>query len=574
MSATPSATHLRLDGVSFSYPGRRVLTDVSFTLAGGERLGVIGENGVGKSTLLQLIGGALAPDGGSIEATAPGGVTPRIGLLHQEPPFTPETSLGQALEQAVAPLRAVAAAVDTHAQAMAVSSEAMLGAAASAYAAALGAAEHHQVWSLDARMAAMLDGLGLSDIPPDRPTGALSGGQCARLSLAWLLLSAPDVLLLDEPTNHLDDDATAHLRAVLTGWRGPVLIASHDRAFLDEAVTSLIDLDPAPAAHRHTAPLVGDGPGSGIGLTRFTGNYTDYLGRRRTVRARWQRQYEQEQANLRRLDASIREAREVGHPGTAPRTEARASKKFYADRNATVVARRVNDARSRRDDLAERQIRRPPAELSFSMLASGRPPGRLHGPVITASGVAVQHRLLPVDLAVSAGEQWLITGANGSGKSTLLHLLAGRVQPCRGTLATAPQARIGLLPQEVDLPDPAGRGPERSAAQAYRDILGERMAEATDLAEFGLLGGRDINRPVAALSVGQRRRLALATLLARPPQILLLDEPTNHLSLLLASELEAALLAYPGTVVLASHDRWLRARWTGRTLHLASPHPQ
>ncbi|MCD1115243.1 ATP-binding cassette domain-containing protein, partial [Cutibacterium acnes] len=157
----------------------------------------------------------------------------------------------------------------------------------------------------------------------DRSIGTLSGGQRARLALAWLLLSAPDVLLLDEPTNHLDDAATAYLVSVLTTWRGPILIASHDRAFLDDTVTSLLDLDPSPLPHAVAGPLVEDGTGTGIGLTRFTGSYSDYLTARAQARQRWERQYRDEQAELSRLRTAVKDQQTAGHSDWRPRTEVR-----------------------------------------------------------------------------------------------------------------------------------------------------------------------------------------------------------------------------------------------------------
>ena len=568
-ASASSAAHVRVEGVSKSFGDRRVLTDISFTAPAGTRLGLIGENGSGKSTLLRIIAGLTEPDAGAVQATAPGQARASIGLLRQTPPFSPATTVAEALEAAVADIREAAAAVE------AVSAE--LAAhpddpdATERLSAALATAERLDAWEVDPRISSTLAGLGLAELDRDRPTGELSGGQQARLSLAWLLLSRPDVLLLDEPTNHLDDAATEHLRQRLAEWTGPVLIASHDRAFLDEAVTSLIDLDPHPAPHWTHRAEGSDSPSSGMGITRYSGTYSDYLERRHAVRDRWERQYEEEQSELKRLAASVGSSREVGHPGRAPRTEGRAAKRFYADRNAKVVARRVNDARSRFEDLQGRQIRRPPQELAFrGLTATGRFQAHPTGtaPVISAVQVGVAGRLAPVSLTVGGSAKWLITGPNGTGKSTLLHMLAGQLTPTTGTITAQAGLRIGLLAQDTELAGTRDRGPERSVAQAYADIVGPDRAEQVPLSTFGLIAPRDENRPVGVLSVGQRRRLALATILADPPEVLLLDEPTNHLSLSLATDLEAAIPDYPGAVVVASHDRWLRRRWGGQTLEL------
>uniref|UniRef100_UPI0028AD6021 ATP-binding cassette domain-containing protein n=1 Tax=Miniimonas arenae TaxID=676201 RepID=UPI0028AD6021 len=190
------------------------------------------------------------------------------------------------------------------------------------------------------------------------------------------------------------------------------------------------------------------------------------------------------------------------------------------------------------------------------------------GPVLSATGVGVDGRLPPVSLTVSAGERWLITGPSGSGKSTLLAVLAGDHTPSSGSVQVPGALRVGLLAQETVLPDPRGRGSGRTAREAYVDLVGEARAEQVPLATFGLVAGRDENRPVTTMSVGQQRRLALAVVLADPPDVLLLDEPTNHLSLVLVTQLEDALGRYPGAVVVASHDRWLRRAWTGLTLDL------
>ena len=420
-------------------------------------------------------------------------------------------------------------------------------------------AERLDIWETDARISATLAGLGLSHIPTDRPTGELSGGQQARLSLAWLLLNRPDILLLDEPTNHLDDAATTYLVSVLSAWKGPVLFASHDRAFLDIAASGIVDLDPAPS-------MVGQEGG----VTRYTGNYSDYLAAREDVRVRWERRYRDEQAELKRLRAGVRDNHTVGHVGAPPRTEGKLAKKFYADRNAKVVSRRVNDSRSRLEKLEEEQVRKPPKELAFAGLtaaSAGTTREPAEGPVVVASCISVEGRLPGTSLTLNGTEKLLVTGPNGSGKSTLLSVLAGQLTPDDGSL-TVTGVRTGYLTQDVDLPDPHDRGDDRTVERAYRDLVGEELAEEVPLSTFGLIHPRDENRPLVELSLGQQRRVALAVLLADPPEVLLLDEPDNHLSLSLVTALEEAIPEYPGAVVVASHDRWLRERWSGARLEL------
>ena len=195
--------------------------------------------------------------------------------------------------------------------------------------------------------------------------------------------------------------------------------------------------------------------------------------------------------------------------------------------------------------------------------------------------MSVSQRLSPVSLAIEAGDRWLITGANGVGKSTLLQVLAGELLPTSGRVTRLDGVRVGLLTQETRLPSPPAvqRWERPSASQknlvqwtarrAYEQAVGIDRAAEVPLSTFGLLAARDENRVVTELSVGQQRRLALAILLANPPEVLLLDEPTNHLSLRLVTELEQAIPDYPGAIVVASHDRWLRNTWQGKRLHLA-----
>ncbi len=600
MSATSASTsmttrpvaHLRCEAVSKSFGDRRVLTDVSFTVAAGEPAGLIGENGSGKSTLLRIAAGLTRPDAGTVTAKAPALEAPRIGILHQVPPFSEQMTVAEALEAAVAPAHRAAAAVADTATALAVNPEEP--AVVAAYQDALAEAERCEAWATDARIDTMLAGLGIADLPRHRLVTEMSGGQRARLSLAWLLLNTPDVLLLDEPTNHLDEAAVDHLCRVITRWRGPVLTASHDRAFLNDVVRSLIDLDPSVTPRAVTTSHSLDDPGSGVGVTRFRGTYRDYVAYRRRARDRWEQQYHDEQAELSRLQAAVVANHGIGDSSRAPRTEARSALKFYSDRNAKVVSHRVRSSRAQLEKLQKHQIRKPPRHLSFrgwavadehagahhrspaaggtvpTSAGAGARPTSLHEVLLSATEVAVQGRLGPVSLTVRSGERWLVTGPNGAGKTTLLAVLDQRVPPTSGSITRAPAVRTGLLAQDDDLAGLGGRGPGLTVFGSYVDRVGRERAELVPLSTFGLFHGRDEGRPVATLSVGQQRRLALAVLLADPPEVLLLDEPTNHLSLALVTELEGGINAYPGAVVIASHDRWLRDSWEGNRLPLGA----
>ena len=209
----------------------------------------------------------------------------------------------------------------------------------------------------------------------------------------------------------------------------------------------------------------------------------------------------------------------------------------------SVVSRRVNDARARLALLEEQQVRKPPRELQFQGLTTAGDPQVVGAPepVLTAVNATVQGRLRATSVSISRGEKWLITGPNGSGKSTLLGLLAGELDPSTGRVTRSPSDRVRLFAQKTTLPDPQHRGASRTAIEAYTDLVGIDRASRVPLDSFGLIGDRDRHRPVNQLSVGQRRRLALAVILADPPELLLLDEPTNHFSLSLVTAVEEAL---------------------------------
>ena len=519
-----------------SYGDRVVLDGIDLVANPAQPLGLVGENGVGKSTLLRLLAGLEAVDAGTI--AKPGD----LAFLGQEAVFADGATIADVLAAALAPLHDAVARLELLAQRMA---EQMAQThAAEEYADLLAWAELHGAWDADRRAAHAAARLGLGDLDVRRPVAALSGGQRSRLALAALVTRRPECVLLDEPTNHLDDGAVAFLEEFLVDLPGVVVVASHDRAFLDAVCAAVVDLDPA-----HFGV-------DGEGGNRFTGGYTAYLAAKRDSRRRWEQAFldQQDELNGLRLRASTT-ARQVAH-NRVPRDNDKYIYSFKGANVARTVSRRVRDAERRIEALERDRIPKPPRPLSFRGALTGRR---------AAAGLAVFVRDLEVPgrarvprLDVPAGERVLVTGANGSGKSTLLKVLAGELSATSGT-ATVTARRVGHLPQDVTF-----ARPDRTPHQVYDAASGSPVP----LGDLGLLHPRELGRPVGVLSVGQQRRLALALLVARQPDLLLLDEPTNHISLTLAEELEEALQRSPGTVVVASHDRWLRGRWDGQTLAL------
>lgn len=521
--------------LSVSFGARPVLTGIDLVAQPGRRVGLVGENGVGKTTLLRAVAGRLpagAVVGGTVERPAD------LVVLGQEPPFPDEATLAEVLARTLAPLRRAVEDVERLAATLDDPGS------AAAYDRSLEWALAHDAWDADRRAGLAAARLGLDSLEPGRRIGTLSGGQRTRLALATAMTTRPTCLLLDEPTNHLDDAAIEVLGGFLVDLPGVVLFTSHDRVFLDDVATDLVDLDPSAFGT------------DGGGGRRFGGGWTAYEEHRRAARRRWEEAYAVQQEEIGALRAATRIGTGAIAHDRGPTDNDRYIHAFKGSRVDRTLARRKKDA-GRRLEVAERdQVRKPPAPLRFGgRLADGGTAGR----VAVVRDLAVDGRLRLDRLDVHAGEHLLVRGGNGTGKSTLLGVLAGRVAPDRGTVQVGAK-RVAELAQDVVF---AERG--RSARATYDALAGQ---DAPPLRELGLLHPRDHARPVGALSVGQRRRLGLAVAVASAPDLLLLDEPTNHVSLALAGELEEAIGVSAGTVVVASHDRWLRRRWQGSEVSL------
>ncbi|MEU8958036.1 ABC-F family ATP-binding cassette domain-containing protein [Streptomyces sp. NPDC048518] len=534
--------------------GRRVLDGVSLTASPGHRIGLIGENGVGKSTLLRVLAGADEPDAGSVSRPAD------LGFLRQEMPFDAGSTVAAVLDDALREAREDLAELQRLSEELARTAVDSPGHQdlLDAYGRRLEQAQDRESWDADRRAGLVLDGLGLGAVAHHRTLGTLSGGERGRLALAALLVRRPSALLLDEPTNHLDDGAATFLEEQLRALPGTVVAASHDRAFLDAVCTDLIDLDPAV-----------DGP------VRYGGNYTAYVGAKRAERARWEQRHAEEQEELRELRHTVGVTARRVAPDRGPRDNEKMGYGHRAGRVQSQISRRVRNATRRLEELERVQVAAPPRPLRFAAetLAAEEPvrgapspeepvADPVAEPLVSLREVRVPGRLALDALDVSVTDRLLVTGANGAGKSTLLDVLAGHLA-AEGEVRRRPHLTVGLLTQ-----DTVFDRPDRTVRDTYELALGPQRAEVTPLASLGLMHAADLGKPVGLLSVGQRRRLALALLVARPPQLLLLDEPTNHLSPRLCDELEEALGSGPGAIVLASHDRWLRRRWRGRELRL------
>jgi ATPase subunit of ABC transporter with duplicated ATPase domains len=513
------------------YGDNTIFEGLSLTLSGTRRIGLVGPNGAGKTTLLRLLAGVDAPVRGHVML----GPEDRVGYLPQEPPgpdLTIDRLLGAALGE-VWRLRAELERLEPRLHepdALAAYGEAQerFG--------ALGG------WALQAQLDGARRALGIAHVPLDAPLGGLSGGEAARALLAGVLLARPTILLLDEPTNHLDLEGLAWLEAFLGGFGGTVLVVSHDRRFLDETVSQILEL------------AAGE-------LTAYEGGYTAYRAEKARRRERLALDYEAQQKRRRRLEADIAATR-----GYAMRTEGSASG-MGADqlrRYAKKVARKAQarERRLQRELQSESYISKPRRVAPLKVALEGDGSGRL---VAALRGVTAgwgDPLLRDVDLTVHGRDRIAVTGPNGAGKTTLLALLLGELAPMAGTVERP--VRAAVLPQGAGAlpPDVPAVAFVRSHAQAAegeaRRLLGH----------FGLEGETAL-RPLGSLSPGERARTAIAAVAAARAELLLLDEPTNHLDFASLEVLEAALRDYPGAIVAVSHDRaFLEAIGTGRRLRV------
>jgi ATPase subunit of ABC transporter with duplicated ATPase domains len=525
MSAT-----LVAKGLSGGHAHRTLFDGLDLTVAPGDVVGVVGANGAGKSTLLQMLAGRAAPLAGTV-ATAPADAF--VGWLPQEH----ERWAGETIAAHIARRTGATAT----AQAMQATAEA-LGSGApgtdDAYAVALDQWLASGAPDLEDRIPSVLGELRLG-LGGDALMTSLSGGQAARVGLAALLLSRFDIVLLDEPTNDLDLDGLARLEGMVTGMRAGIVLVSHDREFLARTVTRVVELDLAQQD-----------------VNVYDGGYDAFLEERATARRHAREAYEQFADTKADLVSRARTQREWSSQGVrnamkkSPDND-KIRRKAQTE-SSEKQGQKVRQMESRIARLDEVEEPRKEWELRFGIAAAPRS----SAVVATLDGATVRHGdfvLGPVSVQVSAGDRIGITGPNGAGKTTLLRLLLGHALPDDGRASQGASLAVGEIDQAR-----AVLAEEATLAEAFEAAVPDLSpAESrTLLAKFGLKADQ-VGSLVGRLSPGERTRAAMALLQARAVNVLVLDEPTNHLDLPAIEQLEQALGAYEGALLLVSHDRRL-----------------
>ncbi len=527
-------TVLSIADLSLSFGTRKILDRISFALNENDKLGVIGVNGCGKSTLFKLITGELSPDEGQVFLAG----NKSVGILRQDGAFTVNDAQGDTpLAQMIAAFPELLAAEERLAsmeRALAEHSDTSDGRALDILTAAYTEANAKFIadggLEFRARCASTLLRFGFDEQTQRQPLSTLSGGQRTRLALARELCREPDILLLDEPTNHLDIETLLFLEEFLIQYRKCVLIISHDRYFLDRVTNKTLALEYAKAK-------------------LYNGGYTASMEQRRVDREIAEKHYRNQQKEIARQEAYIAQQRA-----------------WNRERNIIAAESRLKQLakieRLERPREAPRAIR-----LSFTQsFSSGNEV--LH---VKKLGMAFGEKLLFQDLSflLQKKERLFVVGPNGCGKSTLIKLILGRLKPTAGRIEAGYNVEIGYYDQENQ-----NLTPENTVLEELHNAYPEKtdLEIRNTLAAFRFVG-EDVFRTVSVLSGGERARLTLAKLILSEMNLLVLDEPTNHLDIDSREALESALADFEGTVLTVSHDRYFMDKLATRFLELGGSEP-
>ncbi len=500
---------LRLEHISKIYSTGEVLKDVNWEVKPGERVGLVGVNGAGKSTQLQIIAGEIEPSAGEIIRPA----SLRIAYLTQEFDVEPTRTVREEFWTVFAEANQVQEAMASLQLAMEAASPEQLDKLINKLDRLQRQFEALDGYGLEARIEKILPEMGFSTDDGDRLVSAFSGGWQMRMSLGKILLQHPDILLLDEPTNHLDLETIEWLEKYLKSLSTPMVIVSHDREFLDRLCTKIVETE------------------RGISTT-YPGNYTAYLQQKAEAQTAQLATYERQQKEIGKQQAFI--------------------ERFRAS------ATRSTQAKSREKQLDKMELVQAPT-ASLKTLQFRFPPGSRSGrEVVIVQDLSHTYNnnilFLGAELLLERGDRVAILGPNGSGKSTLLRMIVGLEQPEEGQVALG---KHNIIPSYFEQNQAEALQLDKTVMDTIHDEVPEwKNEEVRTLLGRFLFSGDTVKKQVAALSGGEKARLALAKMLLSPANLLILDEPTNHLDIPAKEMVETALQHYEGTLIVVSHDRY------------------
>ncbi|MBC1920400.1 ABC-F type ribosomal protection protein [Listeria booriae] len=515
-------TIVALNNVTKRFTGDLILEKISLQVEEGERIGLIGRNGEGKSTILKIIARLETVDDGIVSVKR----SATVGLLNQMPNVSGNAIVRDYLRTAFADVLALQAELTELEQRMTTDmSERLL--------AQYGEKQARFIdlggYNLDTNMDKILHGLGISHLA-EKFWEQLSGGERTKVSLAKMLLEEPDLLLLDEPTNHLDLQAVDWLTQFLRAYKGTVLVVSHDRYFLDEVVQKIVELENKELITYHT-------------------NFSGYLVEREERLLKEFRDYKDQQKKIKKMQQAIKRLRQWAMEANPP--------------NDALFRRAKNMEKA----LARIDVLKKPALEQKNMRLEFEESKRSGEDVVIFDAVWKQFgdRVLfdGIDCHIRQKERVAIVGNNGAGKSTFLKMVMGEVAPDIGTVHVGPSVDIAYLSQHMDVGDE-----NQTVLEAFRDKVAVVEGDARHMLATFLFYGEMVFRKVANLSGGERMRLSLAQFMNQPVNTLLLDEPTNHLDIASREVLEEALRNFEGTIITISHDRFFINQICDRTLWL------
>lgn len=508
------------------FNGQALLKDINFTVEDREAVGLIGINGCGKSTLLNIITGSegydKTPEGlGSVNIAGKAS----IGFLRQNSGLNSELTIGEEMKNAFAPLLETLDKMKALEKKMADGGD--IDSISHEYAELSSYFEARDGYRIDVKIKQVLNGMGFGSTPTDRVISTLSGGEKTRLALAKLLLEEPNLLILDEPTNHLDFETLMWLEDYLKGYKGAIIIVSHDRYFLNKVCTRICEIEQGR-------------------LTSYRGDYSSYLVQKKMNSERQLKEYEAQQKEIAKLEDYV--AKNLVRASTSKMAK---SRQHMLDRIERI-------------DKPLMYTKPPKIKLEYDIEPTKDIVRVVDCPLVVGEGADKKELIKSLTMNVRRGEHVAIIGANGIGKTSILKLIQGIIPHEGGIISWGGNVKISYFEQEHAILDPhktvleeiMDRYPRLSEQQA-RSVLGAV-----------LLTGENVFKPISVLSGGERAKLCFAIMALNRGNVLVLDEPTNHLDLSTKEMLEDALAEFGGTIILVSHDRYLLNKVASRIIEI------